>query len=172
LRSSAAAHVQPQATSTRVSDASTASELRVLQPRPAARVGRGADLLVRVHLLRLMRERRARPAVPQLRRRACSSAAPSRRQARQIPGVDRAGLQASGLRFDAFDGKLRHSMKAASRSWIGAGWLARCVLPKRQISSPSSPLPTPRRQQPMARVTGNFKRGNERVAGQHSRNRR
>ena len=77
--------------------APTASELRMLQSRPAARVDGSPHLLVRMHILRTVYEPGAPRSLPELRRRACISPAPPCHQARQVPGICRPCLQARGL---------------------------------------------------------------------------
>ena len=75
----------------------------MLRPRPAARLGRGADLLVRMHVLPRLRRGRARRALPELRRRTGAAADPAGRPAAAPSGLDPAGRQGGGLRARASD---------------------------------------------------------------------
>src|SRR5690606_37972726 len=89
--------VAPESAPRRTRHACPAPRLRMLRPRPPARVRTGADLQLRVHLLRRLRRNHERP-VPELRRRTRATAAPTRRPAREVPGLDRAHLAARSLR--------------------------------------------------------------------------
>jgi hypothetical protein len=70
--------------------ASTQAKLRMLRPRPSARFARCGDLLVRVHVLSIVRGRHAAGPLSQLRRRARQAADPAGREAFKISGIDRA----------------------------------------------------------------------------------
>ena len=81
-----------------LSDAEAQAELRVLRSRSAAGVAGRADLLVRMHLLRDLRRRRAGRGLPELRRRAGAPADPPACCAGALSGLERAPPQAIGLR--------------------------------------------------------------------------
>src|SRR5688572_3516323 len=109
----------------------------MLRPRPVAPIGRGDDLLVRMHVLPKLRGRRAQGPLPELRRRAGGAPAPAGRQARQIPGFDGARSQTGGLPFLTIITTLtpNHDSRSATRqpegferrleAWHGAAAAAR-----------------------------------------------
>src|SRR5688500_11049812 len=78
--------------------ARASTELRMLRPRPAARVARCNDLHVRVHVLRALCERCVAGYLSELRRRAGATAGASCRQAGEASGVDEARAETRGLR--------------------------------------------------------------------------
>src|SRR5262249_5014543 len=67
-----------------------------LRPSPAARVARGHDLLVRVHLLRAVRARHAPQRVPELRRRAVSAPRASPGATVEVAALDDARGETTG----------------------------------------------------------------------------
>lgn len=69
-----------------------------MRSRSAARIDGRADLLVRVHVLRGLRDARARWPLPELRRRTCAAAAAPGRKARRRARLDPAGRPARRLR--------------------------------------------------------------------------
>ena len=78
-------------------NAATPPQLRMLQQGLATRVARRDDLLVRVHVLRVMCNDRAAWEMPELWRRICAAAGSSGGGACPISGLDGTGLQARGL---------------------------------------------------------------------------
>ena len=82
-------------------NAAAQAKLRMLRCRPCARLTRGAHLLVRVHVLRLLRGKQARRSMSELRRRVRSTADPAALQTREIPAVERPGLQPAVVRHCA-----------------------------------------------------------------------
>ncbi len=91
----------------------------MLQPRPGAGFAWSLHLLVRVHVLRTVRERAARRHLPELRRRACRPAETPCHQPRRLPGIDnKAGVQAGRL--------FRRPIRAVCRRCAKPP-LARCV---------------------------------------------
>jgi hypothetical protein len=102
------------------SHAADASELRVLQPRPAGGCRWRDDLFVRVHVLHVMRGDGAARDVPELRGRfqpapvACGGAA------RQVPAVGGARVQAGWLREGRLSLALTATAAAPSSAAAGA----------------------------------------------------
>src|SRR2546428_5826707 len=84
---------RPKRARKRNDDAAAATELRMLQPRPAARLGRSADLLVRMHLLPRLRPGHPEWTLPELRRRAGGAAAAPGRPAGEVSCFDAEDLQ-------------------------------------------------------------------------------
>ena len=73
----------------------------MLRPRPTARITRGSDLLVRVHVLRVVRKSGACRAMPKLRRGTRRSSSSACYQAHQISSIHRTCLQTGRLRRGA-----------------------------------------------------------------------
>src|SRR3954454_24224218 len=76
----------------------TATELRMLQPRPSAGLARRDDLYVRMHVLQGLRRRPAAGSLPELRRQFREPPDPARRDAGEVSRFDRADIQTGRLR--------------------------------------------------------------------------
>src|SRR5687768_12083284 len=79
-------------------NAATQAQLRMLRQRSAGGFGGGAHLLVRVHVLHVVRDNRTKGQVSELRRRARRASAASRGQAREVSGLHAACAEAARLR--------------------------------------------------------------------------
>jgi hypothetical protein len=78
--------------------ACASTKLRMLQQGFAAGGDRRGDLLVRMHLLPGLRRHQARRPLPQLRRQSCRASNSACGQAYEISRLDRARVQAAGMR--------------------------------------------------------------------------
>src|SRR2546423_15586899 len=76
----------------------TATELRMLQPRPSAGLARRDDLYVRMHVLQRLRRGPAEGPLPELRRQFREPPDPAARHAGEVSRIDGADTQTGRLR--------------------------------------------------------------------------